>query len=557
MLNEAPVKEVAHDYDEFMCAVLEDCFAVEAVVYTEESLPAMTIPQPNIKSKGSVDSPAKMASNKVKLNVNSAFIASDAFGAFRKLCTDDAFVSPLCFDCRDDLGALARIIRSLLASPPCSADLPELSSQIPIFTQFIRDYSDCLQEQRIEKSDTAKALYCLCLIALCNIHRAGQSSAMAGVYFPVDELMNIVKTAIEGDLTSDDRGDVEGITALVIDSYTGLQGVFALPESEVSSLASHLLDLFFSLLLQSGHRVQRACAEGLVAAFKSHGGVFATWILEQGMSRALDADSPGLLRSASALLLLLLQDNPSHLNFILNYLWKGDGSELPRGAALFNHLFEDLLQTTNNTEKWSASPLILNQCCLQMFHALLKSDLAAKGAVLLKLRFLDQLTSAAISKSEGRNRGLLAALESSSRQPERDQNSAHEALAAFKLIPERVAGLLIKLISMSEAVQFRSRAIKNLYLLMSSGSNGTLSSSNSSSLQLKQSILMRVHDSSTSVRDAVLEFISRLLLEGKTLPELASEMITSVLSRLKVRINGKLLHSDSLSSIVGSWCFSS
>lgn len=538
MLNEAPVKEIAHDYDEFMCAVLEDCFAVEAVVYTEESLNAtsMTIPQPPIKSKGFVDSPAKLASSKIKLNASSAFISADALGAFRKLCTDDAFVSPLCFDCRDDLGALARIIRSLLASPPRPEDLPELSAQIPTFTQFIRDYSDCLQEKRLERSDTAKALYCLCLIALCNVHRAGQNSALAGVYFSVDELMTVVKTAIEGDLTADDQGEVEGITALVLDSYTRLQDSFSLPESEVSSLASHLLDLLFSPLLQSGHQIQRACALGLQAAFNAHGGVFRTWILEQVMSRALDSDSAALLRSSSALLLLLLQGAPAQLNFVLTYLWKGDGSELPRGSVLFNHLFEDLLLTAsnNNSQKWPASPLILHQCCLQMFHALLKSDLAAKGAVLLKLRFLDQLTSAAISKSEGRPRGLLASLESAKTSEVISADQIDAAMNALKLIPERVAGLLIKLISMSEAVQFRSRAIKNLYLLMSSGSNSTLNNSTNSSLQLKQSILMRVHDSSTSVRDAVLEFISRLLLDGKALPDLSSEMINCVLSRLKV-----------------------
>lgn len=550
MLNEAPVKEIAHDYDEFMCALLEDCFAVEAVVYTEESSNAisMTIPQPPIKSKGFVDSPAKLASSKIKLNASSAFISADALVAFRKLCADEAFVSPLCFDCRDDLGALTRIIRSLLASPPRPEDLPELSAQIPAFTQFIRDYSDCLQEKRIERNDTAKALYCLCLVALCNVHRAGQSSALAGVYFPVDELMTVVKTAIEGDLTADDQGEVERIAALVLDSYTRLQDSFSLPESEVSSLASHLLDLLFSPLSQSGHQIQRACAQGLQASFNAHSGVFRTWILEQVMSRALDSNTAALLRSSSALLLLLLQGAPAQLNFILTYLWKGDGSELPRGSALFNQLFEDLLLTTisnnnNNSQKWSASPLILHQCCLQMFHALLKSDLAAKGAVLLKLRFLDQLTSAAIIKSEGRSRGLLAALESSTWAKTNEVSSDHidAAMNALKLIPERVAGLLIKLISMSEAVQFRSRAIKNLYVLMSSGSNSTLNNSTNSSLQLKQSILMRVHDSSTSVRDAVLEFISRLLMDGKALPDLSSEMINCVLSRLKVSYQKSLL----------------
>ncbi len=537
-MNEPPVKEIAHDFDEFMIAVLEECFEKETCVY--QAIPTatstttakinqlpMTIPEP-VDAATSV-----VAGSKIKLFVGSS--PGDAVKAFNGLVETESFVSPLCFDCRDDLSVMGRVLRAFTeAFPPRLNAIPLLNSSLigDVFAQYIRDYLECLQEQRIEL-DSAKALYCISLIAFCNVYR--QAAISEGLplqsvpYFAFDDFVSVVRVAQQSS-PGDDRSELDLICSAAIDSYTRLPA----HEQEASAQVNHLIELFFAA--DSSLQLRRACAAGLSAALALFDGAFAVFILEQSMNRCLQTGTARVNKATAALLLSALQFSPAlsgHLNFILNYLWKGDGTELPKGAGLFAAVFEEALNCAFNA-KWSVSASVCNQCCLQMFHALLKTEDSAKGAILLKLRFLDQLTTAATVLSASgdqqppTSRGLMAAIEGTFVSPACPANSS--SLEALKRIPERVAGLLIKLIS-GEAAQLRSKAIKNLYVLMSS----TVLDS-SSGVALKQSILNRLSDPSISVRDAVLEFVSKLLLDSKG--PVSIDALSSVLSRIKVRQAG-------------------
>lgn len=521
-----------------MVAILEECFEHETPVYraqesNQPQLPqftAMTIPEPPLMKPAT-------AANKVKLLVGASSV--DAVVAFNRLIEAESFVSPLCFDCHDDLSLMGRVLRTFtsMTTPPRCSDIPLLDASLvcDTFGRFIRDYLECLQEQRIE-ADPAKALYCMCLIAFCNVYRRMAMSEGLSLqnipYTPFDDFMAIERvahaSAAADGANNNDHSEFELVCSAAIDSYTRLPP----NETDTSAQVNHLIELFFAF--DSSIQLKRACISGLVTAFPLFSGVFSIFILEQAMNRCLQSGSPSVNRSTAALLLSVLQVSPAlsgHLNFILNYMWKGDGSELPKGASLFATFFEESLNCAFNP-KFPASSFICNHCCLQMFHALLKGDdtTSAKGAFLLKLRFLDQLTTAATTLSGnsgevGSCRGLMAAMESC--MSVLLTESAHPSSAdVLKKIPERVTGLLVKLIS-GDAAQLRSKAIKNLYILMNSP---VLDSSNGTAL--KQSILSRLSDPSISVRDAVLEFVSKLLLDSRG--PVSDEVLSSVLSRIKV-----------------------
>ncbi len=507
-----------------MIGVLEECFEKETAIY-QGTKPApepiqqlrMTVPEPVDHSAAAI--------SKIKLFVGSE--AGDAVAAFNRLIETESFVSPLCFDCRDDLSLMGRVLRSFTKSSSLNLnDLPHLNFALicDTFVQYIRDYLECLQEQRVEP-DHAKAMYCMCLIAFCNVYRRAVISEQIQLqnvpYFPFDDFMLIAR-ATAGNL-NEDRGEFELICSAAIDSYTRLPA----HEMEASAQVNHLIELFFAV--ESSIQLRRSCVSGLSAAFPLFNGAFSVFILEQTMSRCLQIGTAPLNKATAALLLSVLQSSPnvsSHLNFVLNYLWNSDGSELPKGAGLFAAFLDEALTCAFNP-KWPVASTVSNHCCLQMFHALLKTEDSSKGAILLKLRFLDQLTTAATALSINQvtaNRGLMAAIESTFVVDNSSSNSTSSE--ALKKIPERVAGLLIKLIS-GDAAQLRSKAIKNLYVLMNST---VLDSSNG--LALKQSILNRLSDPSISVRDAVLEFVSKLLLDSKG--PVPDDALSSVLSRIIV-----------------------
>ena len=501
ILNTYPVKEITHEYDEFMLKVLEQCYDVKFVHSRKERL--MTIPNPIVSVPTKTAAPKQSDSTpkplKVKLNVTNGSSSSSTAGPLlKKLIKDESFVNPLCFDCEEDLIQIARLIRSFSFSPPQADDFELVESICPTLSNYLVEVLEHL-DQTTESIDPIKAAYCICLIGLLNIGRLSSKETLKD-YNSFDLVFRFYS------LTSD-KSSFDSILSVVIESYVALLNKFKIHDAEVSSYSSHMFYFCFeSFGLLSGTSSIIAISQ----VFSKYP-EYRTYIIDQLLMKSSDSESFDVQKLSITIISSCLQalcthaDNTSNIASVssiisscLNYFWKGDGHELPKSSNIF-FLMMDELQTVFSDFNWPIASTVLNQCAIQMFHYLLKEESTAssKGSLFLKLRLLDVLSN--ISKvvssdascnynhdkrsfwqAIGQNpffstilspKAVFESLNSTIFECDQfDQETFSSFLRSacpLVKIPERVTGLFIKLIS-SEVIQLRSKAIKNLFNLMNS-----------------------------------------------------------------------------------------
>lgn len=502
ILNTPPLKEITHEYDEFMLKILEQCYEAKPNVSSEP----MTIPNPiistpvkNIKTTPSINTETVSTPSalKVKLNVANGTSASSSNTGqlLKKLIDDESFVNPLCFDCENDLIIMARIIRSFSLCLPQSHDSDLIASVNEIISKYLGEVLEYL-DQSTESIDSVKAAYCICLIGLLNIGRLASNDSLKD-YNSFDLIMRFY--SLSADFNSSDL-----IMSIAIESYVALLTKFKIHDTEASSYSSHLFELCFE---STGVLTRTSSIVALSQLFAKYH-EYRSYIIDQLLMKSSDSESFEVQKFSVAIILTCLQalcsennanDQSSKPNLVssiltscLNYFWKGDGNELPKASNVFFVMMEEL-QNIFSDFHWPIASTALNTCTIQMFHYVLKDDASsnAKGSILLKLRFLDVLSN--VSKTISSDSGPS---EKRSIWQSIGQNSFFTTIFSPKLtfeslnsagiekfnqeifssllksgplskIPERVTGLFIKLIS-SEIIQLRSKAIKNLFNLMNS-----------------------------------------------------------------------------------------
>ena len=495
-LNVAPVKEITHDYDNFMLKVLEECYEIKTCRVKE---PEMTIPKPitstPVKQKASKsfnNNEALSTPSALKVKLNVAGGSSNSGLVLKKLIQEESFVNPLCFDCEEDLSQIARVISSFSLSPPHSTDLELFESINETLSKYIEEVIEHL-DQSSESIDSVKAAYCMSLIGLLNVGRLSTKELLKD-YNSFDLIIKF------NTLCSSDSFDL--ILSVVIESYVALLTRFKIHDSEISSYSTHLFDLCFQ---SSGPLSKTSSIIALSQVFSKYS-EYRSYIIDQLLMKSADAEHSETQKLGATIILTCsqalcsdssqsnaLNSISSILSSCLSYCWKGEGNELPKGSNIFFVLIDELLNVFSNY-RWPIAVVALNQCTIQMFHYLLKEESSSvqKGSLLLKLRFLDVLANiskVASSDSEpvekrsnwlliGQNSWFVSILspkitfENLNQSVELttfDQEFYSKFLRSCPLckVPERVIGLLIKLIS-SEVVQLRSKAIKNLFNLMNS-----------------------------------------------------------------------------------------
>jgi hypothetical protein len=492
----APVKEIAHDYDDFMLKVLEECYEVQATSHVNQT--EMTISNPIISTPVKQKAYKPISNNevlstpstlKVKLNVSGG--SSNSGLILKKLIQEESFVNPLCFDCEEDLSQIARVISSFSLFPPQSADLELFESINETLSKYIDEVIEHL-DQSSESIDSVKAAYCMSLIGLVNVARLNTKELLKD-YNSFDLVMKL------NALCSSDSFDL--ILSVVIESYVALLTRFKIHDTEISSYSTHLFDLSFK---SSGPLSKTSSIIALSQVFSKYS-EYHSYIVDQLLMKCTDAENSethklGVIIILTCLQALALCSDSNALNLTssiisscLNYCWKGEGNELPKGSNIFFTLIDELLNVFSNY-RWPIAAVALNQCTIQMFHHLLKEESSVqKGSLLLKLRFLDILSniSKVISSDseqvEKRSTWLLISQNnwfSSILSPKisfENLNQNFESRSTYNQefysnflrsgplskVSDRVIGLLIKFIS-SEVVQLRSKAIKNLFNLMNS-----------------------------------------------------------------------------------------
>lgn len=492
ILNVAPVKEITHDYDDFMLKVLEDCYEVQATT-SHVNQPEMTIPNPIIstpvkqKTSKPVNNEVVSTPSALKVKLNVAGGSSNTGLILKKLIQEECFVNPLCFDCEEDLTQIARVISSFSLSPPQASELELFEYVNDTLSKYIEEVIEHL-DQSSESIDSVKAAYCMSLIGLLNVGRLSTKELLKD-YNSFDLIMKFYA------LRSSDSFDM--ILSSVIESYVALLTKFKIHDAEISSYSTHLFDLCFE---SSGPQSRTSSIIALSQVFSKYS-EYRSYIIDQLLMKSSDSENAETQKLGATIILTCLQalcSDSNALNLIssimsscLSYCWKGEGNELPKGSAIFFALIDELLNVYSNY-RWPIAAVALNQCTIQMFHYLLKEE-SSKGSLFLKLKFLDVLSN--ISKVVSSDSEVV---EKRSIWPLISQNSWFTSILSPKIafenlnqnvecsktfdqefylnflrsgplskVPERVIGLLIKLIS-SEVVQLRSKAIKNLFNLMNS-----------------------------------------------------------------------------------------
>jgi hypothetical protein len=355
------------------------------------------------------------------------------------------------------------------------------------------------------------------------------------------------------------------IAALTLETYTAIVSKFRLDGSELAGLLSQSLAMTFDKAFVKG--TVRAALFQLISAIFAKYPDMHSLVIDQVLASA--ADQPKLAWSlllgslsafaASSFEPAAIQTTISaHLSSILDYLWKSDNPEwVSRSSASLSCWVDELLAQTSDPS-WPLSCFILNYVTVQIFYASLRED-TAKTPIPLKLKLLDVLTAIAAALAAPLSAPTQSFINSSLAElphnpafagifaPERifknlgtfydvrPENGAvtRELLLQFisngplSKVPERTVSLLVKLIS-SDATLVRSKAIKNLHSMMACPANDLMSNT-----ALRRSILAKATDPSISVRDAVLDFISKLILSESSATD-NTELIEATIARIKV-----------------------
>lgn len=503
MLNQVPKMEISHEYDDFMLKILQQCYETNSCVQNQDLCrdSNMTVSKPNLApipitavAHNKKNENRTVTSLKIKLNYPGD-TPSESGELLLKLINEDSFVNPLCFDCGDDLSLIVQVIRSFIVATPQKQYLEALDNISPTLYSHIHHVFENL-EQSSESLEPLKALYCISLLTLLNINRASILKETLKDFNSFDQVLKLIPCC--------NVDDYDLMLGLVIDSYICVLNRFKIQDSDISLYLSYLLDLCFDL--SSGPLSKTSAIIGLSQVFSKYPD-FSKFIIDQALMRAIDSEESegqkmGVTIVLTCLQALSVQDGEnsllkisSNLSACLNYLWKGDGNgnEAIKGSSMFFTLIEEAQGIYLNTH-WPIAAVVMNHCTVQMFHVLLKDDSLSngKGKLTLKLRFLDALSSTAglISSSQPLKKNLHSVWQMLEVSPIfeivlypikclqnthsefKDNNFTDESYlnsinSLLGKIPERVTGLLIKLIS-SEIVQIRSKAIKNLFALMNS-----------------------------------------------------------------------------------------
>lgn len=482
-----------------MFKVLEQCYEVQPINVKDNQMTipkAITTPIKYVPIKPVNTTISTPTALKIKLNVaNGSGSHVNSSETLKKLVNDESFVNPLCFDCVQDLTQIAKVIRSFVLSPPQPRDSEIFDSISPTLTRYIEEFIENL-DQSSESIDPIKAVYCMSLIGLLNISRLSSNDSLKD-YNSFDLVMRLYAFDISGasDLT----------LSVVIESYVALLTKFKVHDSEVSSYSSHLFNLCFEA---SGILSKQSSIIAIAQVFSKYP-EYRSYIIDQLLIKSIDSEMVEIQKNSSIIIMTCLQalsqsDDQNKASLIssvltscLSYCWKGEGgNELPRGSNVFFILIDEL-QKNYSDSNWPIASFALNQCTIQMFHYLLKDESSnnsssSKGSLILKMRLLDilanisKLISSSSSSGNSEKRSLwqsisqnilFSAILSPKNAFESLNQSAsvydHELYNSFlqsgplSKIPERVTGLFIKLIS-CEVTQLRSKAIKNLFNLVSS-----------------------------------------------------------------------------------------
>lgn len=499
VLNVAPVKEIAHEYDDFMIKILEDCYSsLESTPQITSCNSSMTVPNPQIatpvkSAKNKPAAPNTPTSAKVRLNV--AGSTDNAAEILKKLIVDESFVNPLCFDCTDDLGPMIRVIRSFSLSPPVSDDFELFLNLSQTLSGYLEDVNNYISESS-DIIDSSKASYCMCIVGLLNISRLANEETLKD-YTPFSAAIRFY------DLSRySESADI--ILSALIESYISLLQKFRVHDAEISSYSTEI----FNLCFDAPGPCTKAMATLALSQLFSKYPEYRAYVIDNSLMRASDSESVENQKLGGVILLSCLQalshsDDfntnsacSNYLNYWLNYCWKSDGNELPKASSIYFNFVEEL-QSVYSNHLWPSASQLLNHCAVQMFHYVLKDESsssgAPKGSLMLKMKFLDILSSishttcSSYSQATEKHsflvtlhqnpwfqrllnpRAAFINLDSSTQIGKYDQEAYAEYLLSGPLckISERVVGLLVKLIS-CETTQLRSKAIKNLFALMNS-----------------------------------------------------------------------------------------